>query len=65
MEMNLQPLRQHLKNHKQDIKSEISKYLFESIILIDPTLNPDGRDRHTNCIHTKGHHLLTILKMLT
>ena len=23
---------------------EISKYLSESVILIDPTLNPDGRD---------------------
>ena len=27
---------------------EINKYLNESIILIDPTINPDGRDRHTH-----------------
>ena len=31
---------------------EISKYLSESIILIDPTLNPDGRDRHTHWVNT-------------
>ena len=38
---------------------EISKYLSESIILIDPTLNPDGRDRHTNWVNTyKGSPLV-------
>lgn len=26
---------------------EIKKYLNESIVFIDPTINPDGRDRHT------------------
>ncbi|MDT0540799.1 MULTISPECIES: M14 family zinc carboxypeptidase [Croceitalea] len=26
---------------------EISKYLNNSIIMVDPTINPDGRDRHT------------------
>ena len=39
--------------------NEISKYLSESIILIDPTLNPDGRDRHTNWVNTyKGSPLV-------
>ena len=38
---------------------DISKYLSESIILIDPTLNPDGRDRHTNWVNTyKGSPLV-------
>ena len=38
---------------------EISKYLSESIILIDPTLNPDGRDRHTHWVNTyKGSPLV-------
>ena len=31
---------------------EISKYLYDSIILIDPTLNHDGRDRHTHWVNT-------------
>ncbi|MEP2772671.1 MAG: M14 family zinc carboxypeptidase [Fulvivirga sp.] len=26
---------------------EVRKYLSESVIFIDPTINPDGRDRHT------------------
>ncbi|MGB7393578.1 MAG: M14 family metallopeptidase, partial [Pricia sp.] len=26
---------------------EIMKYLSEAVIMIDPTINPDGRDRHT------------------
>ena len=38
---------------------EISKYLSESVILIDPTLNPDGRDRHTHWVNTyKGSPLV-------
>ena len=38
---------------------EISKYLSESIILIDPTINPDGRDRHTHWANTyKGSPLV-------
>ena len=38
---------------------EIGKYLSESIILIDPTLNPDGRDRHTHWVNTyKGSPLV-------
>ena len=38
---------------------EISKYLSDSIILIDPTLNPDGRDRHTHWVNTyKGSPLV-------
>ncbi len=27
--------------------SEINKYLNNSVVFIDPTINPDGRDRHT------------------
>ncbi|MEZ4781736.1 MAG: M14 family zinc carboxypeptidase [Flavobacteriaceae bacterium] len=26
---------------------EVTKYLENSVIFIDPTINPDGRDRHT------------------
>ena len=38
---------------------EINKYLNESIILIDPTINPDGRDRHTHWANTyKGSPLV-------
>ena len=38
---------------------EISNYLSDSIILIDPTLNPDGRDRHTHWVNTyKGSPLV-------
>ena len=38
---------------------EISNYLTDSIILIDPTLNPDGRDRHTHWVNTyKGSPLV-------
>jgi len=38
---------------------EINKYLNESIVLIDPTINPDGRDRHTHWANTyKGSPLV-------
>jgi len=38
---------------------EVNKYLSESIILIDPTINPDGRDRHTHWANTyKGNPLV-------
>ena len=38
---------------------EINKYLNESIILLDPTINPDGRDRHTHWANTyKGSPLV-------
>ncbi len=38
---------------------EINKYLNESIVLIDPTINPDGRDRHTHWANTyKGTPLV-------
>ncbi len=32
--------------------SEITKYLSKAIIFIDPTINPDGRDRHTQWANT-------------
>ncbi len=39
--------------------SEIKEYLKESIIFLDPTINPDGRDRHTNWVNTfKGSPLI-------
>ena len=31
---------------------EIKNYLSQSIILLDPTINPDGRDRHTHWANT-------------
>ncbi|MFK5879453.1 MAG: M14 family zinc carboxypeptidase [Flavobacteriaceae bacterium] len=31
--------------------SEVTKYLDESILFIDPTINPDGRDRFTNWVN--------------
>ncbi|MEM9933016.1 MAG: M14 metallopeptidase family protein [Bacteroidota bacterium] len=31
-----------------DISPQTQKWLSESVILIDPVLNPDGRDRHTH-----------------
>lgn len=38
---------------------EIQDYLDNSIILIDPTINPDGRDRHTQWVNTyKGSPLV-------
>ena len=38
---------------------EINKYLNGSIVLIDPTINPDGRDRHTHWANTyKGTPLV-------
>lgn len=34
-------------------------YLNESVIFLDPTINPDGRDRHTNWVNTfKGNPLV-------
>ncbi len=32
--------------------NEIDKYLNNSIVLIDPTINPDGRDRHTQWVNS-------------
>ena len=32
--------------------SEITKYLSKAVIFIDPTINPDGRDRHTQWANT-------------
>lgn len=41
------------------MSEEINNYLSESIILIDPTINPDGRDRHTHWVNTyKGTPLV-------
>ena len=38
---------------------EVNKYLNESVVLIDPTINPDGRDRHTHWANTyKGTPLV-------
>ncbi len=38
---------------------EVNKYLSESVVLIDPTINPDGRDRHTHWANTyKGSPLV-------
>ncbi len=31
--------------------AETSRYLQEAIVFIDPALNPDGRDRHTNWVN--------------
>jgi hypothetical protein len=31
---------------------KVKEYLKESIIFIDPVINPDGRDRHTNWVNT-------------
>ena len=38
---------------------EVKEYLENSIVLIDPTLNPDGRDRHTQWVNSyKGSPLV-------
>jgi hypothetical protein len=38
---------------------EIEKYLNESVLFIDPTINPDGRDRHTQWANSfKGKNLI-------
>ena len=38
---------------------EIKNYLSQSVILLDPTINPDGRDRHTHWANTyKGSPLV-------
>jgi len=38
---------------------EVEKYLQNSIVLIDPTINPDGRDRHTQWVNSyKGSPLV-------
>lgn len=31
---------------------EIKKYLEETVVFLDPTINPDGRDRHSNWVNT-------------
>ena len=31
---------------------EVASYLENSIVLIDPTINPDGRDRHTQWVNS-------------
>ena len=37
----------------------VKGYLKEAIIFLDPTINPDGRDRHTNWVNTyKGQPLI-------
>lgn len=37
----------------------VEKYRSESIIFIDPTINPDGRDRHTQWVNSfKGKNLI-------
>jgi len=33
-----------------NLDSETERYLSEAVIFIDPALNPDGRDRHTNWV---------------
>ncbi len=39
---------------------EIKKYLREAVVFIDPTINPDGRDRHTQWVNSyKGSPLVT------
>ena len=44
---------------------EIKNYLENSIVLIDPALNPDGRDRHTQWVNSyKASPLVVTLKML-
>ena len=38
---------------------EVQKFLEETIIFIDPTINPDGRDRHTNWVNQfRGNPLI-------
>ena len=38
---------------------EVEEYLQNSIVLIDPTINPDGRDRHTQWVNSyKGSPLV-------
>ena len=38
---------------------KVKKYLENSVIFLDPTINPDGRDRHTNWVNTfKGDPLI-------
>ena len=38
---------------------EVEEYLENSIVLIDPTINPDGRDRHTQWVNSyKGSPLV-------
>ena len=38
---------------------EVASYLENSIVLIDPTINPDGRDRHTQWVNSyKGSPLV-------
>src|SRR6056300_986714 len=40
--------------------AEIEKYLENAVIFIDPTINPDGRDRHTQWANTyKGSPLVS------
>jgi len=37
----------------------VQKYLDEVIVFLDPTINPDGRDRHSNWVNTfKGQPLI-------
>jgi len=31
---------------------KVKEYLSETVIFLDPTINPDGRDRHTNWVNT-------------
>ena len=39
---------------------QIKQYLREAVIFIDPTINPDGRDRHTQWANTyKGNPLVS------
>jgi len=35
------------------LNSEIKEYLNKAIFFIDPTINPDGRDRHTQWVNSK------------
>ena len=38
---------------------QIKKFLTESIVFLDPTINPDGRDRHSNWANTyRGNPLI-------
>ncbi|HBS11449.1 MAG TPA: zinc carboxypeptidase [Flavobacteriaceae bacterium] len=38
---------------------KVKEYLKEAIFFIDPTINPDGRDRHTNWVNNfRGNHLV-------
>lgn len=34
-------------------KSEVTSYLDNAVVFIDPTINPDGRDRHTHWANTR------------